>query len=427
MRLIALVLLLTAVARPAAADAPPNILLIISDDHAWTDYSFMGHKTVQTPAIDKLASQSLAFPRGYVPSSLCCPSLASIVTGLYPHQHKVTSNDPPKPANVKPADFQKSDAFKAGREVMAKHLEAVPTLPRVLKEKGYLSLQTGKWWQGHYSRGGFTHGMTQGKRHGDEGLDIGRKTLDPIYAFTDDARKQGKPWLVWYAPLMPHDPHTPPAELLEKYKAKTESIHVARYYAMVEWFDQTVGALMAHLDKTGQADNTIVVYLADNGWVQSPDNPRYAPRSKQSQYDGGLRTPLLVRWPAKVKPRTSDRLATSLDIAPTLLAAAGLKATADMPGVNLLDDAAVNARTTIFGEVFTHNAVDLNVPASSLRFRWIIDGDLKLIVPHKANEPTGAVELYDVAKDPDERENQAANGAAAVGRLRGKLDEWWKP
>src|SRR5688572_30721096 len=187
------------------AAAPPNIVMIISDDQAWTDYSFMGHPHIRTPAIDKLASQSLAFPRGYVPSSLCCPSLASIITGLYPHQHKVTSNDPPKPAAMKPADFQKSDAFKAGREVMARHLEAVPTLPRLLKEKGYLSLQTGKWWQGHYSRGGFTHGMTQGKRHGDEGLEIGRKTLDPIYAFADDAKKQGKPWLVWYAPLLPHD------------------------------------------------------------------------------------------------------------------------------------------------------------------------------------------------------------------------------
>src|SRR6185295_4106947 len=115
----------------------PNILLIISDDHAWTDYSFMHHPIVQTPAIDKLASQSLTFPRGYFPSSLCCPSLASIVTGLYPHQHKVTSNDPPKPAGMTQAKFQDSDAFKEGREVMAKHLEACPTIPRLLQEKGY--------------------------------------------------------------------------------------------------------------------------------------------------------------------------------------------------------------------------------------------------------------------------------------------------
>jgi arylsulfatase A-like enzyme len=73
--------------------------MIISDDHAWTDYSFMGHPQIRTPNLDRLAAQSLTFRRGYVPSSLCSPSLASILTGLYPHQHRVTSNDPPLPAS----------------------------------------------------------------------------------------------------------------------------------------------------------------------------------------------------------------------------------------------------------------------------------------------------------------------------------------
>ena len=81
----------------AFAAERPNIVMIISDDHAWTDYSFMGHPHVATPHLDRLARESLTFRRGYVPSSLCCPSLASIITGLYPHQHKVTSNDPPLP------------------------------------------------------------------------------------------------------------------------------------------------------------------------------------------------------------------------------------------------------------------------------------------------------------------------------------------
>ena len=90
---------------------------------------------------------------------------------------------------------------------MNRHLENVPTLPRVLKELGYLSLQTGKWWQGHYSRGGFTHGMTQGQRHGDRGLDIGRKTMQPIYDFVELAQKEHQPFFVWYAPMLPHQPH----------------------------------------------------------------------------------------------------------------------------------------------------------------------------------------------------------------------------
>src|SRR6476469_6857655 len=89
----------------------PNIVLIISDDQAWTDYSFMGHPHIRTPNIDKLASQSLTFKRGYDASSLCCPSLASIITGLYPHEHKVTSNDPPTPAGSKKGEPAYDEAF----------------------------------------------------------------------------------------------------------------------------------------------------------------------------------------------------------------------------------------------------------------------------------------------------------------------------
>ena len=131
------------------ADDRPNVVMIISDDHAWTDYGFMGHKVVQTPNIDRLAKSSLTFRRGYVTSSLCCPSLASIITGKYPHQHKITSNDPPIPVGMTNAEFNRSPLFQDGRERMNKHMEACVTLPKLLKENGYLSLQTGKWWQGN--------------------------------------------------------------------------------------------------------------------------------------------------------------------------------------------------------------------------------------------------------------------------------------
>src|SRR5205814_1924344 len=154
---------------------------------------------------------SLVFRRGYVPSSLCCPSLASLITGRYPHQHKITCNDPPIPPGMSQAEFQRSAAFRDGREAMCRHLDAVPTLPRLLAANGYLSLQTGKWWQGDYRRGGFTHGMTHGNRHGDDGLTIGRQTMQPIYDFIATARKEDQPFFVWYAPMMPHTPHTPPS------------------------------------------------------------------------------------------------------------------------------------------------------------------------------------------------------------------------
>lgn len=429
LKIVALWLIATSCAPKAQSLAapPPNVVLIIADDMAWTDYSFMGHGQVRTPNIDRLAREGLTFPRGHVPCSLCCPSLASIITGLYPHQHRVTSNDPPIPPGMTAGQFARSPAFQAGREIMSQHLEAVPTLPRLLRSRGYVSLQTGKWWQGAFSRGGFTSGMTQGERHGDRGLDIGRQTMQPIYDFVDGAQRAGQPFLVWYAPMMPHAPHTPPERLLEKYRTQTHSLHVARYWAMIEWFDETVGDLLTQLDRRGLTDDTIVVFLADNGWIQDPDGPQYAAKSKQSPYEGGLRTPIIVRWPAKVPTRVCETPVLSIDIAPTLLAAIGGQPTPDMQGVNLLDAEAVERRGPIFGECFTHNAVDLNAPGSSLRWRWVIDGPWKLIVPHAANEPNERVELYHLLDDASETRNLAEQNPQLIERLARQIDQWWKP
>lgn len=407
------------------ANDRPNVVMIISDDHAWTDYGFMGHSVVQTPNIDRLAQNSLTFRRGYVTSSLCCPSLASIITGKYPHQHKITSNDPPIPAGMTNAEFNRSPLFQEGRERMNKHMETCITLPRLLKENGYQSLQTGKWWQGDYTRGGFTDGMTKGGRHGDDGLIIGRKTMDPIMSFMDKCVATKSPFMVWYAPLLPHDPHTPPDRLLEKYRGKTDSIHIARYWAMIEWFDESVGQLMEGLKERSQLENTIVVYIADNGWIQSPDNTRYAPKSKQSPYDGGVRTPIMVHWPKKIAARMSDELAQSIDLMPTLRSALGLPSDESLPGINLLDEKAVAARKTIFGECFTHNSNDLDRPEKSLRWRWMIDGNTKLIVPNAAIEVKAETELYDLETDPFEVNNLFTSRNGSVLEMKKKIDSWW--
>lgn len=396
--------------------------MIISDDQAWTDYSFMGHPQIRTPNIDRLAAQSLTFRNGYVPSSLCCPSLASIVTGLYPHQHKVTSNDPPGSDGP---EGRNSEAFRTGREIINSHFETAPTLPRLLAQKGYASFQTGKWWQGNFARGGFTHGMTRGDRHGDDGLDIGRKTMQPVYDFIETTRAGGKPFFVWYAPMMPHQPHNPPQRLLKKYRDKTPSLPIAKYWATVEWFDETIGELLAYLDKNSLAENTIVVYVTDNGWIQDPAGPNAAPKSKQSPYDGGLRTPIMIRWPGKAKPRDSESLAMSVDLAPTLLTAAGLKPSREMQGINLLDAKAVRARKAVFGECFTHTSVDLEKPAASLRWRWVREGDWKLILPAPQNEPDGKAELYNLATDAREEKNLAATEPNRVARLEKLLNKWW--
>lgn len=410
---------------PAASAAPPNVVMVVGDDQGWKDYGFMGGTHVRTPNLDKLAADGLVYPRGYVPSSLCRASLASMITGLYPHQHLVTSNDPPAGA-----DGKRGPTFQKLRAEMVAEFEKSPNLPKLLAAAGYVSHQSGKWWEGDACRCGFTAAMTTGDpaksgRHGDEGLVIGRQGLKPVTDFIDRATADGKPFYVWYAPMMPHQPHTPPDRLLAKYRDKTPSIHMAKYWAMCEWFDETVGDLLGHLDKQGLRDDTLVVYLHDNGWIQNPDQPRFAPKSKLSPYDGGTRTPIVLRWPGKIKPGRSEALASSVDIAPTVLAACGLKATPDMPGLDLRDPAKLVARDEVFGEIFTHDAKDIRRPAANLSYRWVVRGGWKLIVPNPANEPGKTAELYHVAADPDETKNLAATSSDRVADLSNRLDAWW--
>ena len=426
-----LALALAGISFAAAAPQKPNILLIISDDHAWTDYGFMGSTNVRTPRLDALAARSRWFPRGYVPASVCAPSLASIITGKYPHQHGVVCNDPPMPAEMTRRQFYASAAFREGRARLTDGLASHPTLPRVLGEAGYASLQTGKWWQKGFARGGFTEGMTHGDesrggRHGDLGLRIGRPGLEPIYNFIDKAQSNQQPFFVWYAPLLPHDPHTPPDRLLRKYTNSAPSLHVAKYWAMVEWFDESCGALLDHLQKRGLSSNTIVAYVADNGWIQSVDSPRYAPRSKQSQYDGGLRTPIMLSWPSRIVPEKVDTPVSSIDLMPTLLNLAGIAPPQDLPGLDLMNTAAVQNRPAIFGACFTHDCVDLANPSPGLRWRWSVSGDWKLILPDARNE-SGNPELYRITSDPFEKTNLYEEEKDRAAAMRKAMDQWWDP
>ena len=184
-----LIELLLAAASMVSAN-PPNVVFIISDDQNWTDYGFMGHPKIETPHLDRLASQSLVYERGYVSAPLCRPSLASMVTGLHPHQHNIRGNDPVLPGRVRRNDHP--ELFAEWRPKMSAPMQRLTSFIRVLKENGYLTLQTGKWWEGNPLDHGFTAAMTHGDtprggRHGDEGLRIGRETQQPYYDFVDQA------------------------------------------------------------------------------------------------------------------------------------------------------------------------------------------------------------------------------------------------
>jgi uncharacterized sulfatase len=268
-------------------------------------------------------------------------------------------------------------------------------------------------------------GIDKGGRHGDDGLRIGRETLEPIFEFIDSATREAKPFFVWYAPLLPHDPHTPPERFLARYRDRAPSLAVAKYWAMIEWFDETCGQLLDFLERRRLAENTLVVYIADNGWITDPATGRYAPKSKQSPYDGGLRTPILLRWPGHLKPERSATLVSAVDLAPTILKAAGIIAPADLPGVDLTAAAALRKRKEVVGACFTHDAIDLDRPERNVRWRWCVRGDWKLILPDPVNEAGAAPELYNVTVDPLETRDLARSKPARVKRLQRLVDRWW--
>ena len=416
-------------------DSKPNVVLILSDDQGWRDYGFMGNDAVSTPHLDQLAARSLVFERGHVPAPLCRPSLASMVTGLYPQDHGVVAND------VDPENRAASDI--PVRERFHRH----PSLIRLLVESGYEAFQSGKWWEGSWRDGGFTDGMTQGDpqrggRHGDAGLSIGREGMKPVLNFIDGATARKKPFLVWYAPFLPHTPHNPPSDLLEKYREPGRPENVAKYYAMCEWFDRTCGELLGHLDRRGLRENTIVLYVCDNGWVArkkegNPEGwwPDYAPRSKGSPFEMGIRTPIMISWPGRIEPARSKELASSLDLMPTTLAACGIETPSDLPGIDLRDEEARRGRKAIFGTTHSiHNMVPED-PDATLQYQWCIEGRWKLLLRHRGLDTTKyktvhewddlAVRLYDLETDPDEEHNLAnsPDQSGRIARLRQMIVE----
>ena len=414
-----------------AADRP-NVVLIISDDQGWGDYGFMGHDTIQTPNLDRLARRSLVFERGYVVAPLCRPSLASIATGLYPHQHGVCAND------VNPEKRAESD-----RPVSAA-FHRLPSMMKALVASGYLAHQSGKWWEGSWQDGGFTAGMTHGDptrggRHGDRGLKIGRDGMKPVTDFIDLAVSKDKPFFIWYAPFLPHTPHNPPAEILSKYEKPGRADNVARYYAMCDWFDQSCGRLFDHLDQQNLTENTIILFICDNGWApvdRSAKNPKgwwpgFAPRSKGSPFEGGVRTPIMIAWPEHVRPARSQDLASSIDLMPTVLQACGIRPPSGLPGIDLLDAEARDERDAIFGAVYAIHNMNPGDPASTLQYRWCIQGDWKLLLRNHGEDTTRyrtihqwdrvPARLYNVKLDPVEQVNRAKDQEELVRRMSTRI------
>jgi len=391
----------------------PNVILIISDDHGYNDYGFMGHEIVKTPHLDRMAAESLLYTRGYV-MPVCSPTLACLLTGKMPSMNGITGND-----------LSDGRSKPGQRNALSERLHANSLmLPKAVTGAGYLTFQTGKIWNGTYKDFGFTHGMTDtAGRHGGAGLDIGRKGMKPLYEFIETAKAEKKPFFIWHAPFLPHTPHNPPERLLERYRGKGPTKEAELYHAMVDWLDETTGEMDAYLEKNGLKENTVILYLADNGWDAAYTQKR--DRAKLSPYELGIRTPMFVRWPGKIQPaRDDETLAHVLDFTKTILDITGAKNPGDLPGLNLADRDAMTARTSVFVEAYTHDIADLADPSKSRIADVVIDGWWKLIVPSGVKPDRSfsgvpaATVLYDLKSDPLEKTDISNEHPDQVARLK---------
>ncbi|MEK6235210.1 MAG: sulfatase-like hydrolase/transferase, partial [Planctomycetales bacterium] len=200
--------------------------------------------------------------------------------------------------------------------------------------------------------------------------------------------------------------------------------------------------LLDHLDHKGLAENTIVVYVCDNGWAATAtnaDDPNqkqwrgFALRSKGSPFEMGVRTPIMIRWPGRVKPGDADDLAQSVDLFPTLAKACGIASPPDLPGVNLLDEQARSKRRAIFGSMHSIHNMTVGDPDDTLQYQWCIQDDFKLLIRRHGKDTTTyknvhgwdrePVRLYQLADDPHERRNLAADRPAIVERLRKSIQQ----
>ena len=405
----------------AAPATPPNLVLVIGDDHGWRDFGFAGSPHAQTPHLDRLAAEGTVFRLGYSTASVCRPSLLSLLTGLDPSQF---------------ARRVRGLEREAGRPLAAADvIRQVVTLPRALAGEGYQSFQAGKFFEGGYADAGFGSGM-RGRARNDKALArndevLARRTLEPVFDFL--ARQRDAPFFLWFAPKLPHVPHDPPPRFRAVYAGVDLPPGTLLYYANVTRFDAAVGALLERLDALGLRERTLVVYVVDNGWLPGPVEGPYLwslgrPRGKNSLYEGGFRTPVVLRWPGRVPAgAVRDELVSTLDLFPTLLDYAGAPPVPGRLGRSLRPllegrsagwrDALVGYQKTVRADTPEGVQIGDGRPVAGGHFvrtpRW-----------HLLDWEEREAELYDVAADPDERHDLAPRHPEVVEALRLRIRDW---
>ncbi|MEK0437309.1 MAG: hypothetical protein RLZZ233_280 [Verrucomicrobiota bacterium] len=403
-----------------AQETPPNFVILFADDLGINDLGCFGRKDQRTPNLDKLAADGARFTQAYAAASVCSPSRAALMTGQSPARLKITT-------------FLTGRTDRASHRLLAApintHLpEGVQTIAQLLKPKGYASAAVGKWHLGGKGHQPTDHGFDEyfpGRANpGAESPQGGKGELGQAdFATKFIAKNKAKPFLLYLAFDNPHIPLAAPAKGIA---ANAQSFHPT-YAALVESLDAAVGRVLKALEEQGVAQNTMVVFASDNGGVhiselkESPATYNTPCRAgKGFVYEGGIRTPLIIRYPGRLASRVIAEPVVLGDLVPTICALAKVPAPAplDFQDISpLLFDSKPTADTKPRA-LFWHQPHYMNQggkPAGVVR-----EGDWKLIEQYE----DGSLELFNLAKDPSETTDLAAAEPTRVAALRGKLEAW---
>lgn len=429
----------------AADQERPNILLIMVDDLGWMDLACQGNKLVDTPNIDRLAAQGMRFTDAYSAAPVCSPTRAAVLTGQSPARLQITNHIPDQKRFI-------PDNPKLLPAPMLDHLplEHV-TIAERLKAGGYDTAFLGKW---HLSGDGSTRNGGRGRIEfapENQGFDVnigGAAYGGPpsffspyrIYSLPDGddgeylpyrlaeetvslvKKQRSNPFFICLWNYTVHWPMQAPADLLKKYETRTgRGLNDTRYGAMIEALDISIGLILKTLDETGQADNTLVIFASDNGGFGGVSDCRPLREAKGSLYEGGIRVPLIVRWPGHTRAgAVNSTPVISMDFFPTLLSAAGLDIDPDSPldGEDLtpvLNESGALKRDALYFHYPNYAWHRSNRLGSAVR-----EGNYKLV----ENFDDGSVELYDLSNDISEKHNLAETDPAVTARLKKRLAAW---
>ena len=412
----------------------PNIILLVGDDQGYPYFGFMGADYVQTPNMDALAASGTLFTEGYVPQNHCRPSLQTLMTGTLPINYDQSVDKLVLEQQIP------EDSVVGFKHHAMRYFE---TLPRLLAKEGYKSFQGGKWWEFNYQNGGFDEGMTKGWKKGDKGKDewflqfmggdgrqLARATMQPVYDFIETYNDQ--PFFIWFAPELPHYPFDAPDKYYNIYKDEDMTESAKRYYANCTWFDDGVGELVRYLKEKDEFDNTLFVYVNDNGWEQEPhqefrhDSLRWhngGDKGKLSVYDQSFRTPIIFSWKDKISSgATSKALMHSADIPATILDYINVDVPEDYFGKSykdLIEDTNKTDRDIIIGKAKQMRSEE-DMMGMKIEAYWARTNDWFF----KWNLTTETIGLYDMTTDPRNDNNLAETQPDMVKEFQRKIEDW---